>query len=84
MSLLLGELDRVLGTVRRRQAGVLLLAGRHNALAEHLPVAFVVVTEKAGRKVVTAAVSLAAAGVNPHPHWSIHLSVRRRWVKIVS
>jgi hypothetical protein len=68
MSPPLDELDRVLGTVRRRQAGVLLLAGRDGALAQHLPVALVVVTEKAGRKVVTAAVPLAAPGVNPHLH----------------
>src|SRR5580698_9263397 len=53
--------DRALGAVGRRQAGLLLLARRDGAVAEHRPVALVVVSEQGRREVVTAAVPLAAA-----------------------
>ena len=37
-------------------------ARRHHAVAQHLPVTFVIVAEQAGGDVVAAAVALAAAG----------------------
>jgi hypothetical protein len=62
MSHLLEKLDRAFGTVGRREARVVLLARRHGAIAEDLPVALVVVAEDAGGEVIAAAVPLAALG----------------------
>ena len=59
MSEPLDELDRLLGTVQHGKAGVVLLARRHGAVAQDLPVALVVLTEQARSKVVAATVPLA-------------------------
>jgi hypothetical protein len=59
MSVLLDELDSAFGTVRDGKTTVLFFARRHDAVAQHLPVSFVVVAEQAGCQVVAAAMALA-------------------------
>jgi hypothetical protein len=59
MSGLLEDFDRVLWTVGHGEAGVVLSAFRHDAVAEDLPVAFLVFAEEIGGQVVAAAVPLA-------------------------
>src|SRR6516162_8400446 len=54
------DLDRVLGAVGGGQPRLVFRAGRHHAVAEHLPLARVAITEQARGKVVAAAVPLAA------------------------
>jgi hypothetical protein len=76
MSQPLGELDRVLGTVQRRKAGIMLQGRRHGPIAQNHPVSLLVVTEQAGREVVAPAVPLAAPGVDPHSHWDIPFFLR--------
>src|SRR5215469_15938463 len=71
MSGLLEQLDRVLGTVKDRQARLVLAARRHGAVAEYLAVALVVRAEQCGSEVVAAAVPLAALGIDVHFHWAI-------------
>src|ERR1700684_1216699 len=73
----LNELDRLLGTVQPREAGVVLLARRHGAVAQDRPVALIVLTEQAGRKVVAATVPLAGPRVDLYLHWDIPSSVRQ-------
>jgi hypothetical protein len=84
MSQPLDELDRVLGTVQRRQTGIMLLAWRHGAVAQNRPVALVVVAEQARRKVIAPAVPLATAEVDLHLQWDIPLSVRQRRIKLIN
>jgi hypothetical protein len=84
MSQSLDELNRMLGTIQRREVGVMPLARRHGAVAQNRPVALVVVTEQAGREIVAAAVPLAAPGVNLYLHRDIPLSVRQRRIKLVN
>jgi hypothetical protein len=68
MSRLPDDLDRVLGTVRRRQPNLLLLARRHGTVAKDCPVPLVVLAEKAGGKVIAAAMALAALGADLRLH----------------
>src|SRR5580698_3857506 len=63
MSGLLQQVDRAFRAVGSGEPRFLLLAVRHDAGAEDLPEALVVVPEQVGRKVVAAAVALAATGV---------------------
>jgi hypothetical protein len=69
----LGDLDRAFRAVRRRQAGVMLLALGHDPVAHDLPVAFFVVAEQGRREIVAAAVALAAPGVDLHSRLDIPL-----------
>src|SRR5690242_11319470 len=62
------DVDRTFRAVQLGQAGVLLLARRHGAVAEHGPVTLFVIAEQARRKVVAAAVPLAALVIDPHLH----------------
>jgi hypothetical protein len=75
MSRLLGELDRVLGTVQRGKAGIMLSAWRHDAIALNRPVALLVVTEQARRKVIAPAVALAGLMVDLHLHSDIPFAI---------
>src|SRR5213592_4535482 len=68
MSRLLKEVDRAFGAVGHGQTCLAFLAWRHDAVAEDLFVALVVVAEQAGDEVITAAVPLAAVGVDVHFH----------------
>jgi hypothetical protein len=70
----LGEFDRLLGAVEHRTPGVVLLAWRYCALAQHSPVTLVIVTDEAGREVIAAAVPLAPPRVNPQFHQTFPLS----------
>src|SRR5579859_5242029 len=70
-----GHLDRVFRAVDHGQAGLAFGVWRHGAVAEHLPVAFLVVAEQARGEVVTAAVPLAAFGVYLHLHCVAPVSV---------
>src|SRR5215469_15820889 len=71
MSALLDELDRVLGAVQNGQAGVALRFLRHDAVAEDLPVALVVIPEQAGGQVIAAAVPLAEPGIDLYLHCAV-------------
>src|SRR5262249_41785760 len=71
MSALLEQVDRALGAVGCRQARVALLARRHDAVAEHLPVTLVVLTEQVGGAVVAAAVPLTALGADLDFHCGV-------------
>jgi hypothetical protein len=83
MSQPLDELDRVLGTVQRRKAGIMLLGRRHGAVAQNHPVSLLVVTEQTRRKVIAPAVPLAALGVDLHSHWDIPLLSAQRRIKLI-
>jgi hypothetical protein len=84
MSAALDQADRFLGTIQRREASVVLLAGRHGAVADHPPVAFVVITEKAGGKIAAAAMSLTASSVDPHLHGTFPSLCAQRRIKVVN
>jgi hypothetical protein len=68
MSPLLEQFDRAFGTVESGQAGVALLVRRHGSVGQDLPVTLVIISEKAGGKVVAAAVPLAELGIDLHFH----------------
>jgi hypothetical protein len=68
-----GHPDRVLWAVEHRAAGVVLLAGRHDAVGKHLSVTLLVVAEHAGGEVVAASVTLTETGVDPHFHQNLPL-----------
>jgi hypothetical protein len=71
MSPTLNQLDRMLWAVERRAAGVILLPWRHPAVAQHLPVTLLVLTEQGGGEVGASSIALAEAGVDLHFHQDI-------------
>jgi hypothetical protein len=78
------EINRVFGTIQCRKAGIMLLARRYGAVANNRPVALVVITEQAGRKVVAPAVPLAATEVDLHLQWDIPLSMWQHRIKLIN
>src|SRR5690348_8745613 len=70
-----GHLDRVLGAVDHRQAGLAFGVRRHGAVPEDLPVPLFVVAEQARREVVASAVALAAFRIYLYLHCVIPLYV---------
>src|SRR3979411_1684342 len=71
------EADRLFRAVGRREACFLLLARRHDGVAENRAIAIVVVAEQAGGDVVAAAMPLATLGVDLHLHCAVPLCAVR-------
>jgi hypothetical protein len=67
------QADRVFWAVELRASRVVRLLCRHDAIAQYLPVTFLVITEQAGSEVVTASVSLAEADIDLQFHRHIPL-----------
>jgi hypothetical protein len=69
--------DRVLWAVERRTAGVVLLVGRHEAVAQHLSVALLVVDEQRRGEVIAASVTLTETGIDLDFHQEPSSMLRR-------